>query len=735
MKTEYFESVDVSDVGKKRKNNEDACLRIPAHGIFLVADGMGGQAGGDLASESITTTIQDVFAKASPDDTNTLTRRITLFRKAANQASKWIKNFADEKVIGQMGSTLVALIVDPENPARAVALHAGDSRLYRYRKGELKQITVDHSAIEALAAKLGLKPEQIPAKYQNELTRAVGLTEMVELEKTPVEILSHDLFLICSDGLTKMLSDETIAKLIKQGAKEPVTTLAHTLINEANAAGGRDNVTVVLVKAGDLSAAPNVINPEEEEEPKTVMVTVAAGAEEANTPANTPVDPHPMPDTADAYQGNTPQPETPTPDKTPTPITPPPVTPTPVPTPKLSTPTPIPQPAPQPAIQPTPTPVPPVKQPVVVEEKKEAKKIVAVESKKSPVVPVLVIVVVLAVAAVGIWFAVGSKPTSTTVPVATPVTNLPPVVAVAAQPPKVVTPVVAATKTTPVESAASVAAQAQASALVAYREVMKNAQAALDQQDYAAAAASAVAALQKVPNDAAAMKLRDSSQKFAGEYNQAVTQAQSAYQRGDYAGAISLADQALSLRKNDAAMQKLKSDADTQAKVVAAYREAMKNAQAAFDGHDYKNSAAWAAVALQKIPGEPAGTKLQENAQRQLAALAETERKFQATLQAGQDAFKSGNYALTTAKANEALQLKPNDPMATQLAKQGQANAEFENARKLFNQGDYDAVAKACSAYPGVEVFVQLEKDSRTEQAALAELSMELQQFKYQRSH
>src|SRR5665213_2556176 len=123
MNTEYFESAEVSDVGRKRKNNEDACLRIPEWGIFLVADGMGGQAGGDLASEAITTTLQQAFAKADPAENGSFVRRITLFRKATNQASKWIKNFADEKVIGQMGSTIVALIIDPRNPTRAAALH------------------------------------------------------------------------------------------------------------------------------------------------------------------------------------------------------------------------------------------------------------------------------------------------------------------------------------------------------------------------------------------------------------------------------------------------------------------------------------------------------------------------------------------------------------------------------------------------------------------------------------
>lgn len=270
MNTEYFESAEVSDVGRKRKNNEDACLRLPERGIFCVADGMGGQAGGDLASEAITTTLQQVFTGAAPAEDATFAGRIELFRRAANQASKWIKNFADEKVIGQMGSTVVALVIDPRNPARAAALHAGDSRLYRYRNGELKQITDDHSAVAALAAKLGRSPESIPAKYQNELMRAVGLSETVELEKTSVAIASGDVYLICSDGLTKMQTDEQIARILATSANEPIATVAQTLVNAANEAGGKDNVTVVLVKAGDLSSTTGQLGAEAEDDDQTV---------------------------------------------------------------------------------------------------------------------------------------------------------------------------------------------------------------------------------------------------------------------------------------------------------------------------------------------------------------------------------------------------------------------------------------------------------------------------------
>ena len=307
MKAEYFESVELSDLGRQRKNNEDACLRIPERGIYCVADGMGGQAGGDLASEAITTSLQEVFAKAGPEEDGTLSRRIALFRKAANQASKWIKNFADEKVIGQMGSTLVALVIDPRNPARAAGLHAGDSRLYRYRKGELKLLTSDHSASAAIAKKLGRDLASIPAKYQNELLRCVGLSESVELEKTPVDVLSGDLFLICSNGLTRMLPDETIAKILKRGVQDPISTVAQTFINGANRAGGKDNISVVLVRVGDISGVPNVIDPEDEEETKTPAAPTPPSVGKPHTSHNYPSDSPGIPDTSDAYQGDTPR--------------------------------------------------------------------------------------------------------------------------------------------------------------------------------------------------------------------------------------------------------------------------------------------------------------------------------------------------------------------------------------------------------------------------------------------
>jgi serine/threonine protein phosphatase PrpC len=315
MNHKYFESVEVSDVGRVRKNNEDACLRIPEKGLYCVADGMGGVLGGDLASRAITTSLQEAFKTCTPGEGDSLSARVALIKKAANQASKWIKDFADEKVIGQMGSTVVALVFGPRNPTPAVGLHAGDSRLYRYRRGELKLLTGDHSAVAALAAKTGRDAASLPAQYQNTLLRAVGLSDCVELEETRVDVFSGDLFLLCSDGLTHILPDDAIAKMLKRAGQQALSVVAQALVDAANEAGGKDNITVLLVKVGDVSGLANVVEPEEGES-KTVAVPVCSPAAATPVPGKGPNDYSGAADTDDAYEGHTPQTDNPTPEPT-----------------------------------------------------------------------------------------------------------------------------------------------------------------------------------------------------------------------------------------------------------------------------------------------------------------------------------------------------------------------------------------------------------------------------------
>ena len=303
MTADYFESEELSDLGRKRKNNEDACIRLPEQGVYCVADGMGGVAAGDLASEAITKELHDVFSKAAPADYSSLPRRMALFQKGVNQASRWIKNFADEKVIGQMGSTVVAIVFDPRNPTRAVCMHAGDSRVYRYRDTKLEVLTADHTAVAALAAKLGRDPATLPAKYQNELLRAVGLKEVVELEQTRVEVRSGDLFMLCSDGLSRMVSDEQLAGILKRTGKGPLKEAARALISGANEAGGKDNVTVVLIRIGDISSIPIPSGAEDEMEPITSGASESEGEELEETAGGGPVS---VGETGGSYQGHTP---------------------------------------------------------------------------------------------------------------------------------------------------------------------------------------------------------------------------------------------------------------------------------------------------------------------------------------------------------------------------------------------------------------------------------------------
>lgn len=312
MDFEAFESVELSDVGRKRENNEDACLRLPSLGIYCVADGMGGVVGGDLASETVTTTLEVAVTRLSSRAVPRLSDRLAVVKAAVNQASKWIRDFATEKVIGQMGTTVVALIVDPRNPSRAVALHAGDSRLYRFRSGRLELLTSDHTTAAALAARLGCSEAALPAKVQNELTRAVGLSERVELEQTHIKVHSDDLFLLCSDGLTRMVPDESIATLLGEAVETPLSALAKRLVDRANEAGGKDNITVVLIRVGDISQAAEAADDEELE---TVVAPDIPQNDAATVLAGVPIGATDAADTPITYEGDTPTTDDPTPNR------------------------------------------------------------------------------------------------------------------------------------------------------------------------------------------------------------------------------------------------------------------------------------------------------------------------------------------------------------------------------------------------------------------------------------
>ncbi|HTR42295.1 MAG TPA: protein phosphatase 2C domain-containing protein [Pseudomonadales bacterium] len=577
MNGEYFESAEVSDIGKKRKNNEDACLRIAAHGIFCVADGMGGQTGGDIASETIVTTLQEVFSKITSQDDDTLPKRIALFRAATNRASKWIKDFADEKVVGQMGSTIVALVIDPRDPRRAVGLHAGDSRLYRYRNGELKQITVDHSAVNALAEKLGIPPEQVPAKYQNELLRAVGLAEFVELEKTPVDVSTGDTFLICSDGLTKMLPDSTIAKMIKDGLPFGVQTLAQSLINAANEAGGKDNVTAVIIKALDLSNAPRLAEPDDDKTPTPPADLLA----HISPPTPVPSKDTPHGFEGDEIKGDTPQ----------TPIT-------------KDIPARKEQKAPSEKMADPITPaITEETQTHFITRPKQApapKKMTDIDREApTPSGKGLGLIIIFAVILAGAvaWLLIRSKSSPHTDAVAAaPMTNS---TAVASAP-------------APTPSNPSTGPPAASPNQQAYNDAMKNAQAAWSRGDFKNAASFASVALQKIPGDAAATKLADDAQtqqKNVDSWRSALLNGRSAFSSGDYKNALAWANEALKFIPGEKTASQLRDDAQQKISTSAVddqkYQAALSDGEAALKNDDLSAANQKAQEMLVIRPNDP----------------------------------------------------------------------------------------------------------------------------------
>ena len=255
MQFAHLSTADLSDVGRKRKNNEDAAIRLPDAGVFCVADGMGGVEDGEVASSAVVRSLKEAFAGRSLVGQNILLTR-KLVQKAAIDANRWIRDRSERLGKSGTGSTVVVISFDNVDPKLAVVSHAGDSRAYRFRAGELKQISKDHS----VAAEAGILDERkLGPMFRALVTRAVGVMPDLELEETAVDVLEGDLFLLCSDGLTTMLRDEVLQKLLRENSNLSPTALAQLLVNAANQRGGLDNVTVLPIRVGALPSPGQIV--------------------------------------------------------------------------------------------------------------------------------------------------------------------------------------------------------------------------------------------------------------------------------------------------------------------------------------------------------------------------------------------------------------------------------------------------------------------------------------------
>lgn len=256
MKYEFFAH---TDTGRVRSNNEDAVSFDPEGQIAVLADGMGGYSAGEIASGMATHLIQTEMAAWLAQSTEMPTcadvcRALEACIINANQEiyDAALTNFD----FAGMGTTVVVGVLCGD---RLVLAHVGDSRCYRWRGGALKQITHDHSWLqEQLDAGL-LTPEQAAvSSSRNLVTRALGVEPLVEVEINEFKMESHDLLLMCSDGLSEMLGADEIAALLS--AHETLAEKTTRLIAAANANGGRDNISVLLVQAGVAERKPGFIS-------------------------------------------------------------------------------------------------------------------------------------------------------------------------------------------------------------------------------------------------------------------------------------------------------------------------------------------------------------------------------------------------------------------------------------------------------------------------------------------
>lgn len=241
-----------TDVGKRRQRNEDSLGVIARHGIFIVADGMGGVDGGDFASKRVVDDLVERFHDLQPDSIS-FEDRLDRICESINISSAGISEEAYKREISGMGTTFVALCLDLENPSQACALHVGDSRVYQYRRKTLRPITRDHS----LAAESGLEnAEAIPLFMAGVITRAVGIKDEVEVERTPIHVLPGDRFLLCSDGLYNMIPEQRLNSFFTQGHED----ISAELVIAANQAGGFDNITVIVIDIPGNSSPPESLD-------------------------------------------------------------------------------------------------------------------------------------------------------------------------------------------------------------------------------------------------------------------------------------------------------------------------------------------------------------------------------------------------------------------------------------------------------------------------------------------
>jgi PPM family protein phosphatase len=274
----------LSDVGLQREHNEDSFVVMEEYDLFVVADGMGGHRAGDVASRLATETISEFFRTTANEDVTWPFHFDTNLSEEENRLLTGIR-VANRQIFERstrsreyhgMGTTVVGAMFSPKKQRMYIG-HVGDSRCYRIRDGQIRLMTRDHSLInDYLLAMPDLTDEQKSELPKNVITRALGMQDHVVVDLQHDDPRPGDTYVLCSDGLSGMVSDVDI-QLIVTGA-ENVRDACMRLIERANERGGEDNITAVLIKIEDAG----VLRTGTSTPPKSAEETHHAGANGAN---------------------------------------------------------------------------------------------------------------------------------------------------------------------------------------------------------------------------------------------------------------------------------------------------------------------------------------------------------------------------------------------------------------------------------------------------------------------
>ncbi|MBL1141287.1 MAG: Stp1/IreP family PP2C-type Ser/Thr phosphatase [Proteobacteria bacterium] len=256
-----LEIVNQSDVGRKRPHNEDSTITDSRNGLVILADGMGGYKAGEVASALAVTNILYGITeglkktkKGQVDETSGFCNESLVVKETVVQANSDIFNTAkaDPQCQG-MGTTIVVGLFHDNILSIA---HVGDSRLYRLRNNELQQVTKDHSLIQELIDRGLYTPEEAHANTpKNLVTRAMGIEADVDVDLAEEMVLPDDIYLLCSDGLNDMVKDEEIHLTLSKYSANLAQT-ADKLVEFANKRGGKDNISIILVRVREDFSSP-----------------------------------------------------------------------------------------------------------------------------------------------------------------------------------------------------------------------------------------------------------------------------------------------------------------------------------------------------------------------------------------------------------------------------------------------------------------------------------------------